>query len=152
MITTGKKGKKIITAIKAFTDNIFDGHTIEPLLNQMINHELKLPEELAYDRSGKGKTEISGVKIITPGKPKANDSEYYKRQKRKKFRARAAIEPIIGHLKTDFRMAQNYLLGEKGIHVCNSMEFEENDAKTQRRVFASDFKILFSTKFFFISC
>jgi IS5 family transposase len=30
---------------------------------------------------------------------------------RKKFRRRAAIEPVIGHLKTDFRMAQNYLHG-----------------------------------------
>ena len=27
---------------------------------------------------------------------------------RKKFRRRAAIEPVIGHLKTDFRMRQNY--------------------------------------------
>jgi hypothetical protein len=30
-----------------------------------------------------------------------------KQQKRKKFRARAGIEPIIGHLKYDFRMLQN---------------------------------------------
>jgi IS5 family transposase len=32
LITTSKKGRKIIVAIKAFADNIFDGHTIEPLL------------------------------------------------------------------------------------------------------------------------
>jgi len=37
--------------------------------------------------------------------------------KRKKFRTRAAIEPIIGHLKTDFRMAQNYFLGETGTQI-----------------------------------
>lgn len=54
---------------------------------------------------------------MTPGKPKASDTAYYKQQKRKKFRARAGIEPIIGHLKTDYRMAQNYLLGEKGIQI-----------------------------------
>lgn len=117
LVTTGKKGKKIITAIKAFLDNPFDGHTIEPLLNQMDNNELKLPEELVYDRGGKGRVEINGVKIITPNKPKASDTAYQKQQKRKKFRARAGIEPIIGHLKTDFRMAQNYLLGEKGIQI-----------------------------------
>jgi len=35
LITGGKKGKKIIIAVKAFLDNSFDGHTIEPLLNQM---------------------------------------------------------------------------------------------------------------------
>ena len=61
--------------------------------------------------------EIKGVKIITPNKPKKSDSEYQKMQKRKKFRTRAGIEPIFGHLKKDFRMEQNYLWGEKGIHI-----------------------------------
>jgi len=117
LITTGKRGMKIIMAIKAFTGTPFDGHTIEPLLDQMNNNSLKLPEELAYDRGGKGRAEINGVKIITPGKAKAHDTAYQKQQKRRKFRARAGIEPIIGHLKTDFRMAQNYLLAEKGIQI-----------------------------------
>jgi len=117
LITTGKKGSKIITAIKAFIDNIYDGHTIEPLLQQMSDNDFRLPLELAYDRGGKGKAEINGVKIITPNKPKASDTNYQKQQKRKKFRARAGIEPIIGHLKTDFRMGQNYLLGENGIQI-----------------------------------
>jgi len=117
LVTTGKNGKKIITAIKAFLDNPYDGHTIEPLLEQMENNNLKLPEELVYDRGGKGKSEIKGVKIITPGKPKASDTAYQKQHKRTKFKARAGIEPIIGHLKTDFRMGQNYLLGEKGIQI-----------------------------------
>lgn len=117
LITTGKAGKKIIRAIKAFLNNPFDGHTIEPLLNQMDSNNLKLPEELAYDRGGKGRTEIRGVKIITPSKPKESDTKNDKQRKRKKFRARAGIEPIIGHLKTDFRMAQNYLLDEKGTQI-----------------------------------
>jgi IS5 family transposase len=33
---------------------------------------------------------------------------------RKRFRARAGIEPIIGHLKQDHRMSRNYLLDEQG--------------------------------------
>jgi IS5 family transposase len=117
LITTRKAGRKIITAIRGFIGNPYDGHTIEPLLNQMIGKNLKLPEELAYDRGGKGKKEIMGVKIITPEKPKKSDTAYQKRQKRRKFGARAGIEPIIGHLKTDFRMAQNYLSGEKGVQI-----------------------------------
>jgi IS5 family transposase len=117
LITTGRKGKKVITAIKAFLGNPFDGHTIEPLLEQMDENKLKLPEELAYDRGGKGKSEIKGVKIMTPGKAKASDTAYQKQKKRSKFKARAGIEPIIGHLKTDYRMAQNYLLDEKGIQI-----------------------------------
>jgi len=118
--TGGKKEKKdrrVIVAIKGFIDNPFDGHTIEPLLNQMEDNKLILPKELAYDRGGKGKSEIKGVKIIIPSPPKARDSQYQKQMKRKKCRTRAAIEPIIGHLKTDFRMAQNYLLREEGIQI-----------------------------------
>ena len=113
----GKKVRKIILAIKAFLENPFDGHTIEPLLNQMIDNCIQLPKELVYDRSGKGKSEINGVKIIIPAPPKKTDTQYQKQTKRKKCRARAAIEPIIGHLKTDFRMQQNYLLGEKGVQI-----------------------------------
>ena len=88
LITTGKKGRKIIIAVKAFSGNPFDGHTIEPLLNQIENNELKLPKELIYDRGGKGKSEIKGVKILTPDKAKKTDTTYQKRCKRKKFRSR----------------------------------------------------------------
>ena len=117
LITTGNKGRKIITAIKAFLENPYDGHTIDPLLAQMEKNNLQLPRELAYDRGGKGKNRIRGVTIITPDKPKASDSVYQKRRKRRQCRSRAAIEPIIGHLKKDFRMEQNYLWGEKGIQI-----------------------------------
>jgi IS5 family transposase len=117
LITSGKKGLKIITAIKVFIDNVYDGHTIEPLLSQMEQNKLPLPEILAYDRGGRGKKEINGIKIMTPDKPKKTDTAYQKQKKRSIFRSRAAIEPIIGHLKTNFRMAQNYLLGETGAQI-----------------------------------
>ena len=155
LVTTGKKGMKIITAIKAFTENIFDGHTIETLIDQMNYNKLKLPEELIYDRGGKGKAEINGVKIITPNKPKASDTEYHKRQKRKKFRARAGIEPIIGHLKMDFRMAQNYLLGEKGIQINAFMAATAWNLKKMMQKLKEDFlynifRILFRQIFILI--
>ena len=35
-------------------------------------------------------------------------------KKRKRCRRRAAIEPIIGHLKTDFRLSRNFLKGVTG--------------------------------------
>ena len=117
LITGGKKGKKIILAVETFIENIFDGHTIEPLLNQMGNNKIELPKELVYDRGGKGKSEIMGVKIIIPSPPKQSDTLYQKQSKRKKCRCRAAIEPIIGHLKSDYRMQENYLWGENGVKI-----------------------------------
>ncbi|MCB9427171.1 MAG: IS5 family transposase [Flavobacteriales bacterium] len=117
LITTGNKGKKIILGIKSFLQTPYDGHTIEPLLQQMENGGQKLPKELVYDRGGRGKTEIKGVKITIPSTPKKTDTTYQKRTKRKKFRTRAAIEPIIGHLKANFRLAQNYYWNETGIQI-----------------------------------
>ena len=117
LICGGKKGKKIILAIKAFLDNPFDGHTIEPLFDQMEVNQIQLPQELAYDRAGRGKTAIKGVKIIIPSPAKKTDTPYQKQSKRKKCRARAAIEPIIGHLKTDYRMQQNYLWSKEGTQI-----------------------------------
>jgi len=115
LITTSKT--LIITAIKAFDGNPHDSKTIEPLLDQMqsnLNHQ---PKEVIYDRGGKGQKQIKNTIISTPGKPLKRDTEYQKRKKRDKFRRRAAIEPVIGHLKTDFRMGQNYLHGEKSSQI-----------------------------------
>jgi IS5 family transposase len=117
LITGGKKGQKIILAISSFLENPYDGHTIAPLLAQLKEHRISLPQELVYDRGGKGKAEIEGVKIITPSPAKKTDTHSQRRTKSRKCRARAAIEPIIGHLKTDFRPAQNYLWGEKGVKI-----------------------------------
>lgn len=104
----------IITSIKAFSGNPHDSKTIEPLLKQLQKNGLTVPKEVVYDRGGKGSKQIGSTKISTPDyKPLKTDSKYQKRKKRKKFRRRAAIEPVIGHLKTDHRMQQNYLQGER---------------------------------------
>ena len=54
---------------------------------------------------------VDGTVICIPDKPLKRDTKYQKEQKRKKFRRRAAIEPIIGHVKSDHRMQRNYLKG-----------------------------------------
>ena len=110
LISTSKS--MIILGIKAFDGNPHDSKTIKPLLEQMTNNNFKLQEELVYDRGGKGEKEILGVKVLTPSKPFKTDTPYQKTVKRKKFRRRAAIELLIGHLKSDFRMGQNYLHGK----------------------------------------
>ncbi|MBN1182668.1 MAG: IS5 family transposase [Bacteroidales bacterium] len=102
----------VVTAIQAFQGNPHDSQTIEPLLQQSRSLHDFLPQELLYDRGGKGRNEILGVTISTPSKPSARDSASKRRTKRKKFRRRAAIEPVIGHLKQDHRMQNNYYNGQ----------------------------------------
>lgn len=103
----------IVMAINSYAGNPHDSNTIEPLIDQIERNIQHKPKELIYDRGGRGKKEIRGVKISTPNKPLKRDTVSQRRTKRKKFRRRAAIEPVIGHLKTDFRMGQNYLHGSK---------------------------------------
>ena len=100
---------QIILAIQAFPGNPNDGHTVEPLLEQMRRNDLKLPQVLGYDRGGRGVKEACGVEVLTPKPHKRTDTEQEKRKKRHLFRRRAAIEPLIGHLKSDCRMERNYL-------------------------------------------
>ena len=105
----------VVLAIAAYQGNPHDSKTIEPLLEQTAQNLGYLPDEVVYDRGARGvaKMEMGDklVKVSIPKKPLKRDTAYQKRKKRKKFRRRAAIEPVIGHLKTDFRMGQNYLHG-----------------------------------------
>ncbi len=102
----------IVTSIKAFEGNPHDSKTIEPLIRQMEQNDLPVPKEIVYDRAGKGQKQIGETLISTPdNRPLKRASAYQKRKKRKKFRRRAVIEAVIGHLKSDCRMEQNYLHG-----------------------------------------
>lgn len=115
LITTAKT--LIITAIKSYEGNPHDNKTIAPLLSQMEENIDYQPKEVIYDRGGRGVTKIKETIIATPKPTLKRDTDYQKRVKRKKFRRRAAIEPVIGHLKTDFRMGQNYLSGKQSPQI-----------------------------------
>jgi len=51
---------------------------------------------------------------VTPNRPKKKATAYEKRKAKARFRRRAAIEPQIGHLKSDFRLGRNFLKGQVG--------------------------------------
>ena len=69
------------------------------------------------DRGYRGRKIVNGTRIVIPNKLPASANNYQKQKIRKQFRARAGIEPIIGHLKQDHRMGRNYLLDEPGDSV-----------------------------------
>jgi len=73
--------------------------------------------EAICDRGYRGKKEVDGIRICTPNTPKKKDTKYQREQKLKKFRRRASIEPIIGHLKSDHRLSRNYLKGFIGDEI-----------------------------------
>src|SRR4030066_1428977 len=108
---TKKSG--IVVGAMAFEENIYDGHAIEPQLAQVEDLLGRLPETALVDRGCQGRKSILGVNIKIPGSGKGKTA-YKKRKERERFRRRASIEPIIGHLKQDHRMLRNYLKGVEG--------------------------------------
>lgn len=108
------KTTKIVVGALAFEDNPYDGHTLDAHLEQTEYLTEKRPEIGIVDRGYKGKKDIEGTKIILPSAPKKGSTSYQKQKARKQFRARAGIEPVIGHIKHDHRMLRNYLKGTNG--------------------------------------
>jgi hypothetical protein len=52
-----------------------------------------------------------------PKKALKRDNRYQRDKKRKLCKRRAAIEPIIGHLKSDFRLSRNLFKGQIGDEI-----------------------------------
>jgi IS5 family transposase len=108
------KNSGVIVGAVSFSKNMYDGHTLPEALKQ--NEELvgRRAKVAICDRGYRGKRMIDGTRIEIPQKPKKRASAYEKRKARKRFRRRAGIEPVIGHLKSDFRLLRNYLKGSMG--------------------------------------
>lgn len=104
----------IIVGALGFKDNPYDGHTLDPQLEQVERLTGKLPKVGVVDRSYRGRKQVKGVNILSPKKLPAKATAYLKQKLRKLFRARAGIEPVIGHVKHDHRMERNYLSGNIG--------------------------------------
>ena len=97
--------------------NEYDGHTIEKSLEKVERINGKTLKRLAGDRDYRGTKKSGATKILIPDIPKTTDSYYKKRKKRKLFCKRAGIEPIIGHLKSDFRLGRNFYNGVFGDNI-----------------------------------
>jgi len=69
----------------------------------------KQPKNIFLDRGYRGPKKINDTALHTP-KPELNITK----RKRNQYKRRAAIEPVIGHLKHDYRMIRNYLKGTTG--------------------------------------
>jgi len=100
--------------MKCFRGNPYDGDTIAPTLEQMerILGPIggQIPKKVVYDRGGRGRSQIGKTTVMTPMAGPRNLSKKEKNTLKQLFRGRAAIEPIIGHLKSDFGMDRNFLL------------------------------------------
>jgi len=98
----------IVGAIN-FKENIHDSKTLEQAISQHKRLTNIQAKEVFVDRGYRGLKQIGNTQINYPRPDKT-----ITKTKRNKHKRRAAIEPVIGHLKHDYRMARNYLKGSFG--------------------------------------
>jgi transposase, IS5 family len=105
------KGGQFVTHVKALPGNPYDGHTLETVIPDMEALIGNIIERLVLDKGYRGhnappeykfRVFISGQKRrVTP-------------QIKREMRRRSAVEPVIGHLKSEHRMGRNYLWHRQG--------------------------------------
>lgn len=100
-----------IVGAQAIHGNPYDGHTLKAALDQAESVTGWRPQHAYCDKGYKGAPAVlnkTEVHLANKKKKSMKASEW------KWYRRRSAIEPIIGHAKSDNRMNRNYLKGEEG--------------------------------------
>ena len=115
-ITTTRDTGIVIGAL-SFEQNMFDGHTVPGVLAQIKRLIDRVPAVGIGDRGYRGKSKVNDTQIVTPKPARKNASIEAKALARKRFRRRAGIEPVIGHLKSDHRLKRNFLKGFEGDQI-----------------------------------
>jgi transposase, IS5 family len=105
---TSAKGNWILSA-KAFTGNPYDGHTLQDNLKQTEQFTKMKIQQATCDQGYRGHgIKDTKINIVPKHKKKASQSV------RHWWKRRNAIEPIIGHSKSEHRLNRNQLAGERG--------------------------------------
>jgi IS5 family transposase len=137
----------IIVGVASHERNIHDNHTLPEVLAHIESSRGKEVKQAVCDRGYRGKKKFGKTDIILPAPSLKKDTRYQRDKKRQRCRRRAAIEPIIGHLKTDFRLTRNFLKGTIGDSINLLMAAcAWNMAKWMRQAILFLFALVFLVK------
>ena len=95
-----------VAHVKALPGNPYDGHTLAVIIPEMETQIGAQMKRIVADRGYRGHNapETHKFKVYISGQ-RRRVTEAIKRE----LRRRSAVEPVIGHLKTDHRMGRNFL-------------------------------------------
>jgi len=97
----------------ALPGNPYDGHTLGKAIDQSERLSGTRPQHAYVDKGYKGVTrKVPEVEVHLPKKGKG-----LSRSERQWLKRRSAVEPAIGHLKSDCRMDRNHLKGAEGDRI-----------------------------------
>ncbi|MCZ2152553.1 MAG: IS5 family transposase [Bryobacterales bacterium] len=103
----------LMVGARTFPGNPYDGHILSAQLEQtgiLLEGSGRCPSQVVVDLGFRGvDADNPGVEIIHRGKAKS-----LTKQQRRWLKRRQAVEPAIGHLKSDHRMDRCWLKGSLG--------------------------------------
>jgi IS5 family transposase len=102
----------VIVGALNFNSTEHDSKTLHKAIEQYARLTEKKATDIYVDRGYPGQKTINEINIHVP-KPDKNITK----TKRKRHSRRAAIEPVIGHLKRSYRMGRNFLKGVMGDEI-----------------------------------
>jgi len=105
------RGGQFVLAAKALPGRPYDGHTLStviPHVESIVGNEIK---RIIADKGyrGHGAPAPYSMRVFV-SEQKRGVTKAIKRE----LRRRSAVEPVIGHLKSDHRMDRNVLIGTEG--------------------------------------
>ncbi|MGY3572992.1 IS5 family transposase [Bradyrhizobium sp. USDA 4504] len=105
------KGGQFVAHVKSLPGNPYDGHTLETVIPDMEALVGNTIERMLLDKAYRGHNAPADYKIrVFISGQKRRVTPAIKRE----LRRRSAVEPVIGHLKSERRMGRNYLWHRQG--------------------------------------
>ena len=102
-------GGQFVLAAKALRGNPYDGHTLTsviPHVEKMVGYQIK---RIVADKGYRGHGGPYHLRVFVT-QQKRGVTKAIKRE----LKRRAAVEPVIGHMKNEHRLDRNYLIGRHG--------------------------------------
>jgi IS5 family transposase len=106
---TKPKGGQFVLHAKALHGNPYDGHTLGPVVAEMEALTGVEVRRVHVDKGYRGHNHPNRFRVWISGQVRRVTKTI-----RREMRRRAAVEPVIGHLKAEHRMDRNYLKGREG--------------------------------------
>jgi transposase, IS5 family len=109
---TSPKGGQFVLHAKALHGNPYDGATLEPMVKDMEKLTGIETRRIHVDKGYRGHGHPHKFRVWISGQMRR-----VTRAIRREMKRRAAVEPVIGHVKAEHRMDRNYLKGRDGDRI-----------------------------------
>ena len=106
---TKTKGGQFVLHAKALHGNLFDGHTLGPVVAELEQLTGTETRRLHVDKGYRGHNHQEKFRVWITGQARGVTAPI-----RREMKPRAAVEPVIGHVRAGHRMGRNYPKGRDG--------------------------------------